>query len=91
MAVWRAGGQHLAEDHFIDLGRIEPVLLQQLADHGRAQVHRGHVGQGALEAANGGTGGGDDNDFLHDAIPHGGYERSVTDPDGAYGRTMNPC
>ena len=77
--------------HAVDQGRIKPGLLQQLADHGRAQIHRGHSGQGALEATNGGTGGGDDNDFLHDAIPHDGCERSVTDQDGAYGRTVNPC
>ncbi|MNH37795.1 hypothetical protein D3C79_987460 [compost metagenome] len=61
-----ACGEHLAHDHFIDLLALESGLGQQLADHRSAQFLGGDVGQGALKAADGGTGGGDDNDVLHD-------------------------
>ncbi|MNR23237.1 hypothetical protein D3C85_1402450 [compost metagenome] len=61
-----ACGEHLAEDDLIDLLALEAGLRQQLADHRGAQFLGGDVGQGTLEAADGGTGGGDDNDVLHD-------------------------
>ncbi|MCY1372156.1 hypothetical protein D9M69_593420 [compost metagenome] len=60
-----ACGEHLAEDDLIDLLALEAGLRQQLADHRGAQFLGGDVGQGALEAADGGAGGGDDNDVLH--------------------------
>ena len=60
-----ACGEHLAEDDLVDLGPVEAGLGQQLADHSGAQLRRGDVGQRALEAADGGTGGGNDDDVLH--------------------------
>lgn len=38
-----AGSQHLAKNHLIDLGRVEPGLLQQAADDGRASSTAGTV------------------------------------------------
>ncbi len=60
-----AGGEHLAEDDFIDLGGVEAGLLQQALDHDGAELGRGNLGQAALEAADGGAGGGDYDDVLH--------------------------
>ncbi|MNZ92263.1 hypothetical protein D3C78_1112830 [compost metagenome] len=60
-----AGGEYLAENHLIDLCRVQPGLLQQALDHGSAQVYRRHVGQGTLEAADGGAGCGDDDHIVH--------------------------
>ncbi|MNG06032.1 hypothetical protein D3C84_892520 [compost metagenome] len=65
-----AGGQHLAHDHFIDFSRVQTGLRQQLTDHRSTEVYGGHIGQRALEAADGSTGGGDNDDFLHGMIPH---------------------
>lgn len=59
------GGEHLAEDHFVDLAGIETGLFEQAADHRGAQLGGGNAGQRALEAADGGTGSGDDDDVLH--------------------------
>src|SRR5690606_32225341 len=41
-------------------------LLQQALDHGGAEVDGGHIGQRALETANRGARGGNDDDVLHD-------------------------
>jgi hypothetical protein len=59
-----AGGglQHLAEDHFTDLVAGELGPLEQFDDHGRAELGRGCLGQGACELADGSAGGGDDDD-----------------------------
>ncbi len=59
------GGEHLAEDHFVDLAGIETGLFEQAADYRGAQLGGGNAGQRALEAADGGTGSGDDDDVLH--------------------------
>ncbi|MNH17254.1 hypothetical protein D3C79_769210 [compost metagenome] len=59
------GGKHLAEDDFVDLRRGQPGLFQQALDHGGTQVYCRHSGQGALEAADGGTGCGDDHHVVH--------------------------
>ncbi|MCY1213583.1 hypothetical protein D9M72_253720 [compost metagenome] len=63
-----AGGEHLAENHFIDLLALEAGLLQQLADHCSAQFMGGNIGQRALEAANGSAGGGNDYDVFHEDL-----------------------
>ncbi|CRP52210.1 hypothetical protein PAERUG_P5_London_26_VIM_2_01_09_02983 [Pseudomonas aeruginosa] len=59
------GGEHLAEDDFVDLAGIETGLFEQAADYRGAQLGGGNAGQRALEAADGGTGSGDDDDVLH--------------------------
>ncbi len=60
-----ACGQHLAEDDLIDLRRLQPGLLQQAPDHGGTEVYRRYGGEGALEAADGGAGCGDDDHVVH--------------------------
>ena len=51
-----------------DLRTIQAGLLQQAADHCGAQLGSWNARQRALEAADGGTGGGDYDDVLHRAI-----------------------
>ena len=63
-----AGGEHMAEDDFIDLGRVDTGLFQQGADHGGAQFDCRHIGQRALETADGGAGCSYDDDVLHDGL-----------------------
>ncbi|MNI95942.1 hypothetical protein D3C73_1543050 [compost metagenome] len=65
----RACGQHLAEDHFIDLCSIDTGLFEQATNHCCTQFGGGNGGQGTLETANGGTRSGNDYDFVH-AKPH---------------------
>ncbi len=65
-----ACGQHLAHDHFVDFSRVQAGLRQQLADHRSAQLDGGHIGERALEAADRGARGGNNDDFLHGMIPH---------------------
>jgi hypothetical protein len=50
-----AGGQYLAEDGLGHISRIDPGALQSGLDGGRAQVVRGRVGEGSVEAADGCT------------------------------------
>ncbi len=63
-----AGGEYVAEDHLIDLFARHAGLLQHPLDHGGAEVDGRHIGQRALETANRGARGGNDDDVLH-----GGY------------------
>ncbi len=65
-----AGGQHLAHDDFIDLRAVHAGLRQQLANDCSAKIYSSNGSQRPLETADGGTGGGDDNDVLHGADPH---------------------
>ncbi|MNO61544.1 hypothetical protein D3C76_521950 [compost metagenome] len=60
-----AGGEHLAEDHFINLRSLDTRLLQQAANHCGTQFGRGNCRQSTLETANGGTSSGNDYDFVH--------------------------
>ena len=64
----RAGGEHLAHDHFTDVRRIEPGAGNRLADHGGAQIGRGDLGQRAAELANSGSGRRDDDDIFHGGL-----------------------
>ena len=57
-----SGGQHAAEDHFVDLVRGDTGALQRRLNRGRAKFRRGQVLQVALEPAHGGAGGTDDDD-----------------------------
>ncbi|MCY1525542.1 hypothetical protein D9M68_605230 [compost metagenome] len=38
-------GEHLAEDHFVDVGAVQAGLRKQLADHRGAQFGGGNAGQ----------------------------------------------
>ncbi|MOA35572.1 hypothetical protein D3C78_1570330 [compost metagenome] len=60
-----AGDQYLAEDHFVDGTRLHAGLLEDLANHCSAQVGSGNGAQGTLEAADGGTGSGDNDNIVH--------------------------
>ncbi len=60
-----AGGQYLAEDHFIDTGRVEADLGQQALDDLGAQFGRRDLGQATSKFADCGTARGDDDDFFH--------------------------
>ncbi|MNE34774.1 hypothetical protein D3C81_1096960 [compost metagenome] len=85
-----AGGEHLAENDFVDQFGIDAGLGQQLADHRGAKVDGGNVGQCPLVATHGGPGGGNDYDILHGAAPHsywiwrqnGSGPRAWLDPHG---------
>jgi hypothetical protein len=55
-----AGGEHLAEDHLVDLLRLQPGALQQGLDDDGAEGGGGQRCEGAAEAADGGAGCGDD-------------------------------
>ncbi|MNE18034.1 hypothetical protein D3C80_1110390 [compost metagenome] len=60
-----AGDQYLAEDYFVDGTRLHAGLLEDLANHRGAQVGSGDRAQGTLEAADGGTGSGDNHNIIH--------------------------
>ncbi|MNE03951.1 hypothetical protein D3C80_964710 [compost metagenome] len=64
-ALLEAGGQHVAHDHFLHVGRRNAGAADGFAYGQCAQVNGGHAGQAALEAAHGSTGATDDNDFGH--------------------------
>ncbi|MDT4870019.1 hypothetical protein FQZ97_1050770 [compost metagenome] len=60
-----ACGEHLAEDHFIDLRAVQTGFFQQTANHCGTQLGGWNRGQGTLKTANGGTSSGNDYDFVH--------------------------
>ena len=60
-----AGGQDLAEDHFVDLRRLHAGALQHRADQVRPEFMGRKGGKAALETADGGAGGREDGDVAH--------------------------
>ncbi len=64
-----AGGEHLAEDHFADRARLHAGVRQQAAHHRFTEFGGGDVREPALEAADGGAGGGDNDHVLHVVLP----------------------
>jgi hypothetical protein len=60
----------LAEDHVVDLGRVEPRPLQGFLDHRSGELDRGRLCQTALERrTDGGAARGDDDGFGHNGLP----------------------
>ena len=62
----RAGLQHLAQDHFVDVGGGDLRPLNGAFDGDAAQLVGGQAGKGAVERAYGRAGGGNDYDVGHD-------------------------
>ena len=60
-----ARGQDLAEDHLADLVAAQLGALEQVRDDGCAELGRWGLGKRSAEFADGGPGGGDDDDVGH--------------------------
>ncbi len=58
----------MTQHHFIDRVGRESRLGQQRTDHHRAELGGGDLRERALEGADGGASGGDDDDFGHDRL-----------------------
>ena len=71
-----AGGQHLAQDDFVDVGRLDAGALERGLDGDLAELVRRQAGQRAVERADRGAGGADDDDrggiLLHVTFPPSG-------------------
>ena len=69
IAAWRAGfwpcagAEHLAEDHFVDVGGVDLGALQRGLDGDRAEVMGGNAAESSVERSNGGPRRGNDHDF----------------------------
>ena len=60
-----AGGQHLAEDHFVHIGRLHAGPLEGRLQRDGAELVRRQRAERAVEAADRRAGGGDDDDVVH--------------------------
>ena len=60
------GGEDAAADHFVNPRRVNPGLLQVVADGERGQFHRRDRFQGAKKTPHRRTAGRDDIHFIHD-------------------------
>ena len=59
------GGQHLTEDDFVDIGRVELGPLERGFDRVRAENMRRHVAERAVETADRRAHGGNDDHLFH--------------------------
>ena len=60
-----AGGQHLAEDHFVHVAGLHAGAVDRGLQRDGAERMRGHRAERAVEAADRRAGGGDDDDVVH--------------------------
>jgi hypothetical protein len=70
-----AGGEHLAQDDFVDAGRIEPDLRQQVLDDVCAKFGCRNFCQRATKFADGRAAGSNDYDIFHVSLQYPGLAR----------------